>query len=158
MADMVSLDKFIMYRASLVQTDIAPLMMRWTFTKLCSHHGFCSQDLADFISTSSKTVNIRAKPMACPVVQLLAIYHTSCVATLDFPICHLRHEAWQVLMRMRQMRHKNTYLPKTDDFPEFELTATVNDWKQILQAKKAVNKAVKQHGSKKSSMPICRHR
>ena len=39
-ADMVSLDKFIMYRASLVQTDIAPLTMRWTFISCSAHHGF----------------------------------------------------------------------------------------------------------------------
>ena len=49
MADMVSLDKFIMYRASLVQTDIRTAYDAMDFHQVVQLiTGFCSQDLGGF--------------------------------------------------------------------------------------------------------------
>ena len=87
--------------------------------------------------------------MACPVVQhklpsitlLMRCYAGSPI--LPFTA----QEAWQVMMdknsQTSDVSQKYIFTQEYYDFPEFELTAiTVNDWKRILQAKEAVNKAI----------------
>lgn len=143
MADLVSLDKFIMHRAQQTQASIIAAYDDMDFhqvTQLVA--AFCSQDLGGFYLDIIKDRQYTSKADGQPRRSAqTAIYHIAQALTRWIaPILSFTaQEAWEVLKGTEDY----VFTQEWYNFPEFALDkVSAEDWASILSAKDAINKHI----------------
>lgn len=141
--ELISLDKYILYKANQVQQKIRESYTQMDFHQVCQTvMDFCSQDLGgfylDIIKDRQYTTQKDGKPRRSAQT---AIYHIAhALLRWIAPILSFTaQEAWQVL------KGTDGYIFTQEwyAFPDIALTdITDNDWQAILTVKNMVNKAI----------------
>lgn len=142
--DLLSLDKYILYRASEMNDNIASAYQAMNFHSVCQHvTAFCSQDLGgfylDIIKDRQYTTQKDGKPRRSAQT---AIYHiTHALLRWIAPILSFTaQEAWQVF---KGQNSGYIFVAHWYKVPVPTMTViTANDWERILAVKELANKAM----------------
>lgn len=143
MDKLISLDKFILKRASEVQNDIITAYDAMDFHQVTQQvTAFCSQDLGgfylDILKDRQYTTQTNGNPRRSAQT---AIYHIAqaMIRWIAPILTFTAQEAWEVL----KGTDGYVFTQEWYAFPEFHLNEiSSNDWQYILRAKELVNKHI----------------
>lgn len=147
---MLALDRFIVNRARLLQTEIIQAFDEYQFHLIYQKiHNFCSIELGSFYLDIIKDRQYTGKADGLPrrSAQTALYYIVECLVRWIAPILSFTaEEIWQHLPEQEPKRESSVFLSQWyEDLPE-AITEDMNEsyWQQILTIRDAVNKALEE--------------
>ena len=147
--DLVSLDRYILQRAEVVQDAIVKAYDAMDFHQVTQQvTAFCSQDLGgfylDIIKDRQYTSQTDGKPRRSAQTAIYHIAH-ALLRWIAPILTFTAQEGWEVLNKNTDQADADKYIFTQEwyQFPEFKLTdISSEDWQRILDAKDATNKLI----------------
>ena len=147
--DLVSLDRYILQRAEVVQDAIVKAYDAMDFHQVTQQvTAFCSQDLGgfylDIIKDRQYTSQTDGKPRRSAQTAIYHIAH-ALLRWIAPILTFTAQEGWEVLNKNTDQADADKYIFTQEwyQFPEFALTDISSaDWQRILDAKDATNKLI----------------
>lgn len=149
MDELVSIDRFILERAEVVQAEIVQAYDAMDFHQVTQQvTAFCSQDLGgfylDIIKDRQYTSQTDGKPRRSAQTAIYHIAH-ALLRWIAPILTFTAQEGWEVLNKDIEQSETDKYIFTQEwyAFPEFALSdISSEDWQRILEAKDASNKQI----------------
>lgn len=151
MADLLALDRWVIERATALQTEVTELFDNYEFHAIYQKvHNFCVLDLGGFYLDiiKDRQYTTQADSLARRSAQT-ALYHVAeaMVRWLAPILSFTAEEAWQVLPGERE---ESVFFSQWHTFPVLPEAEQVFDWEAILQVRAAVSKVLEQRRADKT--------